>query len=113
MHYQTPTTLWTPLVIRLATEGDRSALRRLAELDSARSLPGGVLIAKLGERLVAAISLADGREIADPFTPTAEILKLLRLRARQLKPPPAPRARFVTLRSKRIPLARSPRLLAR
>ena len=33
---------------------------------------------------MAALSLADGRVIADPFTSTGELVELLRLRARQM-----------------------------
>jgi hypothetical protein len=76
--------LWSPLVIRLATAGDQQALQRLAELDSARAPAGTTLIAELRGRPVAAVSLGDGEQIADPFVPTADITELLRIRARQL-----------------------------
>lgn len=92
---------------------DRTELTRLAELDSALPLTGTALIAQLDEQLVAAVSLANGREVANPFVPTSEILELLRVRARQLKPRLAPRARFARLRSTRVPQARSLRLLLR
>ena len=36
------------------------------------------------QRTVAALSLRDGRVVADPFTPTAELVELMRLRARQI-----------------------------
>ena len=76
--------LWSPLVIRLATAGDQRALERLAELDS-RPTPGGTtLIAELRGSPVAAVSLGDGEQIADPFVPTSDIAELLRLRAQQL-----------------------------
>jgi hypothetical protein len=76
--------LWSPLVIRLATAGDQRALERLAELDS-RPTPGGTtLIAELRGSPVAAVSLEDGDQIADPFVPTGDITELLRLRAQQL-----------------------------
>ena len=77
--------LWSPLVIRLATAGDQHALERLAELDSGRAPAGTTLIAELRGRPVAAVSLGDGEQIADPFLPTADITELLRIRARQLK----------------------------
>lgn len=102
-----------PLIIRLATVTDHAALERLAELDSTEPLIGAALIAELGERLVAARSLTTDREIADPFLPTSEIVELLRIRARQLKPRLAPRVHFATLRPTRIPRARSLRLLSR
>lgn len=104
---------WTPLVIRIATAGDQASLRGLAELDSVEPLTGAALIAEVGERLVAAISLDTRREIADPFVPTSDVLELLRIRARQLTPRLAPRDAFATRRSTRTPLVRSLRLLLR
>jgi hypothetical protein len=70
------------LTIRIAYAEDYPALRRLAALDSAERVPGRpVLIAEEGGEPRAALSLADGTSIADPFHPTAEILTLLELRA--------------------------------
>lgn len=108
-----PEAFWGSVVIRLATAGDRPALRGLAELDSARPPAEPALIGELHGRPVAAISLADGQAIADPFVATSEILELLSLRARQLKPRRAVRAAFATHQSTRTPLVRSLRLLAR
>jgi hypothetical protein len=76
--------LWSPVVIRLATAADQHALGRLAELDSKPTPAGTILIAELRGSPVAAVSLASGELIADPFVPTADITELLRLRARQL-----------------------------
>lgn len=76
--------LWAPLVIRLATAGDRLALDYLAELDSAEVPGGTLLLGELRGRPVVAVSLSDGGAIADPFVPTSEVLQLVRLRARQL-----------------------------
>ena len=64
---------------------------------------GDVLLAELDGRLVAALPLDGGRAVADPFTPTQEIVELLVLRAAALggdtprppagaSPAPAPRA---------------------
>lgn len=103
----------TPLVIRMAEPTDQPKLQSLAELDSALPFSGAALVAEVGDHLVAGVSLASGREVADPFVPTSEILELLRVRARQLKPRLAPPGRFATLRSMRIPRARPPRLLLR
>lgn len=64
---------------------DRAALQRLAELDSTAPLDGEVIGAELEGRLVAAISLGSGVMIADPFTRTAEIRSLLKLRRAQLQ----------------------------
>lgn len=100
-----------PLVIRIADPADVPALHTLAALDSVLPFTGAALIAELDEQMVAAVSLANGREVADPFVPTSEILELLRMRAKQLKPRLAPRGRFATLRSMRTSRARSLRLL--
>jgi hypothetical protein len=79
--------LWSPVVIRIATAGDRASLERLAELDSSAAPTGEMLIGELGKRAVAALSLSDGDVIADPFVPTSDVLALLRLRAAQLNRP--------------------------
>jgi hypothetical protein len=42
------------------------------------------LIAELDGRLLAALALSDGRVVADPFHPTADLIDLLRARANQL-----------------------------
>jgi hypothetical protein len=73
-------------VRRLAdTEGDRAAIARLAGLDSSDPLTGEVLVAELDGRPVAAVSIADGAVIADPFTRTDQIRSLLELRASQVR----------------------------
>jgi hypothetical protein len=71
----------TTHAIRLATDDDAAALRRLAALDSQRPLSGPVLVGEIGGATVAALSLSDGRTIADPFVPTAHLLASLRVRA--------------------------------
>jgi len=67
-------------VVRQSTEDDEPALRRLAELDSKRPLRGAALIGEIGGLPAAAVSLNDGRLIADPFQPTAVLSQLLRMR---------------------------------
>ena len=76
--------LWAPVVIRLATAGDRRSLDYLAQLDSAELPSGALLIGELRGRPVVAVSLSDGSAIADPFLPTSDLLALVRLRAGQL-----------------------------
>jgi hypothetical protein len=71
-------------VIRLATEHDAAALRRLGELDHARPLTGRVLIGELDGVPAAALSLKTSRAIADPFRPTADLRIHLRARASAL-----------------------------
>lgn len=77
--------VWGAVVIRLATAGDRPALVRLAELDSQQPPSGPALIGEVAGRAVAAVSLADGRVIADPFVLTGNVVDLLRMRAAQLR----------------------------
>jgi hypothetical protein len=73
------------LIIRRLDGSDLAAAERLAQLDSS-PLPEGDLIGVLIEgRLLAAISLANGESIADPFSRTAELRALLELRAAQLR----------------------------
>ena len=98
-----------PLVVRLATTADRTSLQGLAELDSAPPPAGATLIAELRGRPVAALSIADGDTVADPFTPTSDIVELLQLRATQLTPRLAPHGSATRLRSKRTRRVRSQR----
>jgi hypothetical protein len=73
------------VTIRRLTETDGDAIAQLAELDT-HDLPREPLLgAEVEGRLVAAVSLADGRVLSDPFTPTTEIQALLELRAAQLR----------------------------
>jgi hypothetical protein len=73
-----------PLTIRLASPGDATALRSLAELDSASPLAGRVLLAELDGQPVAAVSLASGSTIADPFRHSADAARMLKVRRRQI-----------------------------
>ena len=73
-----------PVTVRFAGAADAPALARLAELDSS-ALPGApLLVGERDARPVAALSLSDGALVADPFVPTADVVALLQLRARQL-----------------------------
>ena len=74
----------TAITVRRADPGDVAALRALAQLDSSEPLAEPVLIAETGGHPRAALSLADGAAIADPFHPTADLVELLRLHASQL-----------------------------
>ncbi|HEX5896795.1 MAG TPA: hypothetical protein VFY47_10755 [Thermoleophilaceae bacterium] len=71
-------------VIRQATVDDEQALERLARLDTQRPLRGPVLIGELDGRPAAAVSLDDGRVIADPFEFTLQLRQVLRIRAAAL-----------------------------
>jgi hypothetical protein len=70
--------------LRLLGAHEGHLARRLAALDDAPGLEGEVLVALIGGRAVAALSLADRRVVADPFIPTTEPVALLQLRAAQL-----------------------------
>jgi RNA polymerase sigma factor (sigma-70 family) len=73
------------VTLRLAGPDDARALARLAELDDAPPLTGRVLLADVSGSPAAALSLSDLRTVADPFEPTAELVQLLLVRARQLR----------------------------
>jgi hypothetical protein len=72
------------LIIRIAAAGDATALHRLSQLDSAKPLAGRALVAERDGDLLAALSLETGAAIADPFQPTADVVRMLRLRRSQL-----------------------------
>jgi hypothetical protein len=72
------------VVIRPAVQADHENLLRLAQLDAARPLTGDVLLAERDGRPVAALAVARGEVVADPFEPTAAEVELLRTRARTL-----------------------------
>jgi hypothetical protein len=66
------------VVVRLATDNDRAALARLAQLEG-RMLPdGATLLAERHGVVLAAISIETAEAIADPFRPTADLVELLR-----------------------------------
>ena len=93
------------VTVRRATSSDRVELDRLAALDSAEPFTGGALVAEADARIVAALPLGSGRPIADPFEPTAELVSLLELRARQLR---EQRSRRRSLRDRLRDLTRAP-----
>ena len=66
--------------IRFATEQDTEMLRRLAERSSDRPLDGGVLIGEI-DGAFAALSLSDGRVIADSSPRIGHLVANLRARA--------------------------------
>jgi hypothetical protein len=67
------------LVVRRARPSDNHALTALAVLDSARPLTGERIVGEVDGQIVAAVSLHDGRVVADPFKPTADVVEILRL----------------------------------
>lgn len=73
------------ITVRLALDADARALARLAALDSADPPDGATLLAELDGEAVAALPLAGGAAIADPFRRTRAMVALLELRAAQLR----------------------------
>ena len=65
------------ITIRQATTADAFALRRLAALDDRAALHGEVLVAEQAGEIRAALSLENGRAVANPFAPTAELVDML------------------------------------
>jgi hypothetical protein len=87
----------SPVTLRLASDGDRAALRDLAGLDSRRLPPGPHLVAERDGRIEAALSLSTRELVADPFRRTVELCELLRCHAGQA-PAAQARARAARLR---------------
>jgi hypothetical protein len=93
-----------PITLRLAVDADGAALDRLAQLDSRPLPPGPHLLGERDGRIEAAISLATGEVVADPFRRTAELCELLSCHAGDVRvaarlgpaAPPAPRPSLVT-----------------
>ena len=69
------------LALRLAHPDEAPIVHRLAQLDDAEDLTGEVLLALLDGEAIAALSLRDGRVVADPFHRTEAAVAVLRLRA--------------------------------
>jgi hypothetical protein len=72
-----------PITIRHSTKEDGNRILELAELDGHAAPSGEALLAEVDGRLWAAVGVADGIAVADPFEPTGEVVDLLRLRAEQ------------------------------
>ena len=72
-------------VIRQATPGDQAVLERLAALDGQKPLSGRALIGEIDGVPAAAVSMADGRVVADPFKLTAHLVPVLMMRRRSLQ----------------------------
>ncbi|WP_354697955.1 hypothetical protein [Paraconexibacter sp. AEG42_29] len=75
------------VAIRTATPDDSATIVRLAALDSSAVPAGPHLIGTVDGVPAAAISLSTGAVVADPFTPTAALVALLRMRAEHLRGP--------------------------
>jgi hypothetical protein len=91
-------------VIRLATDRDAAALKRLTALDSAKPLTGRVLIGELDGKPAAALSLKTGATIADPFQATENLRVHLRMRGAAIEAV----EREPSLRERMLDAVRSP-----
>src|SRR4051794_26075198 len=72
------------LLVRRATAGDVGRIRTLALLDDRRLSDGPFILAELAGEAVAAMSLASGQIVADPFRRTRDAEDLLRMRVAQI-----------------------------
>jgi hypothetical protein len=64
--------------VAFARASDQRDLDRLAALDSSDTLTGRVVCGRVDGELRAAVSLDDGRAIANPFVPTVDLVDALR-----------------------------------
>jgi hypothetical protein len=70
-----------PILIRRAYPDDASSVARLAQLDSKRLPADSYLVAEVEGELKAALGLDSGAVAADPFHPSAPLVRLLHLHA--------------------------------
>jgi hypothetical protein len=79
------TTMAPEIKIRQATSTDAFALRRLAALDDRPALRGEILLAEQAGEIRAALSVDNGRVVANPFAATAELVEMLRVHGRYVE----------------------------
>ena len=75
------------ITVRASYPDDSAALRALAALDSAEPIAEPALVAEAGGEIHAALSLADGAVVADPFVSTEHLVVLLQVHAAQIGDP--------------------------
>jgi hypothetical protein len=73
------------ITIRPLRAEDVAAVELLAELEERPVPPGPLLLAEVEGTVEAAIDIADGRTIANPFSESGSVVSLLHLRAAQLR----------------------------
>ena len=67
------------IVIRSARTADEQAIATLGVIDGRRRMPDGdVVVAEVGGRIRAAVG-SNGAAISDPFWPSAELVRMLRM----------------------------------
>ena len=93
------------VTIREATAADEEGIRRLAERDSASIPPRPLVIGEVEGEIRAAISVATGTTIADPFRRSADVVALVHARADQLRRRRSRRARVVAQTPAQVPAA--------
>jgi len=76
-------TATSPIEIRIrdAAPADAARLAVVAARDSSKPPAEPLLVAEVGGEIRAAISLADGSVVADPFQRTTELVEMLKIRA--------------------------------
>jgi len=73
------------IVIREARTSDAAAIERLARLSDRRSPAAPLLVAEVDGEVLAAVPIAGGRSLTNPFAVTVDVSELLALRAAQLR----------------------------
>jgi hypothetical protein len=86
------------VVLRLCGVSDDPQLDELASFDGTQIVPGRYVVAEVDGRIAAAMPLAGGDVVSDPFRRTAHLLPLLRMRAEQLTSPARTRSWFGAFR---------------
>jgi len=74
------------ITIRSSTDADAAAIRDLALLDGGLAPRGEALLAYVDGQLRVAVGRSDGAVVADPFHLTADVVELVRARARLERP---------------------------
>jgi hypothetical protein len=85
-HSATPRIEAPDVELRLCKATDDPALEQLAALAGTEVPAGRLVMAFLDGRLVAALPLAGGCALRDPFVKTQHVVRLLQLRAAELRP---------------------------
>jgi len=97
---RTPAVDLSEIDLRLCKASDDAELEYLAALSEQPLAAGRFVVALVDGRIAAALPLAGGALLADPFVRTAHLQRLLELRAAQLRQPEPRRSllpRYVSL----------------
>jgi hypothetical protein len=79
-----PITDLADVALRLCRVSDDGAISRLAALEERPEPHGRFVVAEVDGEIVAALPLAGGAPLRDPFARTAHLIRLLEMRAAQL-----------------------------